>query len=179
MRKLILAVIVMLSLFAVQVRAQTVVLSDTFAFDNNSQITSWNGSDPANPLYPGEMGAVSLTSSFGGGYGSAIDVPWQFGFLNNGYLSPCNPIVFGPKTWTAGNGTHSGDVYNVSGSTTCPYFTGEYGNDYNSENRLDGFSVTATYVHTVHTSCSRGRCVNYFIDTLQGGTGTVTDSTIN
>jgi hypothetical protein len=171
---------VALMLFAVSAKAQTVVLSDTFTFNSASQITSWNGSDPLNPPYPGEMGAVSLNTSFGGGYGSAIDVPFQVGdFLNNGYLSPCNPIAFGPKTWTIGNGTHSGDTFNVSGGTTCPYFTGEYGTYDNSNNRLDGFSVTASYVRTVHTACRYGRCTTYYTDTLEGGTGTVTDSTIN
>lgn len=179
MGKFVLAVVTFCSFLVMSAMAQTVVLSETFAFNGNSQITSWNGSDPANPPYPDEMGAVSLNSSFGGGYGSAIDVPFQLGFLNNGYLSPCNPIAFGPKTWTVGNGTHSGDVYTVSGSTTCPYFTGEYGNYDNSNNRLDGFSVTATYVHNGHTSCRYGRCVTYYIDVLKGGTGVVTDSTIN
>lgn len=166
-------------LLAVSAKAQTVSFSDTFAFNNNSQITSWNGSDPANPPYPYEMGAVSLNSSFGGGYGSAIDVPFQLGYLNNGYLSPCNPIAFGAKVWTKGDGTHTGDTFSVSGSATCPYFTGEYGNYENSNNRLDGFSVTANYIRTAHTACRYGRCTTYYTDTLQGGTGTVTDSTIN
>ena len=179
MKKVIALAVLALSLLAVSAKAQAVPASDTFTFNSSSQITSWNGSDPANPPYPYEMGAVSLTSSFGGGYGSAIDVPFQFGFLNNGYLSPCNPIAFGPKTWIVGNGTHSGDVYSVSGSTTCPYFTGEYGNYDNSNNLLDGFSVVATYVHTGHTSCRYGRCITYYIDVLRDGTGTITETTIN
>src|ERR1700739_939331 len=178
-RALLAAAVLMLSFVPVSTKAQTVSFSDTFAFNNNSQITSWNGSDPSNPPYPSEMGAVSLNSSFGGGYGSAIDVPWQFGFLNNGYLSPCNPIAFGSKVWTKGDGTHTGDAFSVSGSTTCPYFTGEYGSYDNSNNRLEGFSVTASYVRTVHTVCRYGKCTTYYVDGLQGGSGTVTDSTIN
>ena len=177
--KIVIAVLAVLLSFVTVAKAQTVALSNTFVFNNTSQITSWDGSDPANPPYPSEMGAVSLNSSFGGGYGSAIDVPFQLGYLNNGYLSPCNPIAFGPKTWTVGNGTHTGDTFTVSGSTTCPYFTGEYGTYENSNNRLDGFSVTATYVRTAHTACRFGRCTAYYTDTLQGGTGTVTDSTTN
>jgi hypothetical protein len=179
MKRALLAVAVLLSFVAVSAKAQTLSFSDAFVFNSASQITSWNGSDPANPPYPGEMGYVSLNRSFGGGYGSAIDVPFQLGFLNNGYLSPCDPIAFGPRKWTIGDGTHSGDTFNVSGSTTCPYFTGEYGTYDNSNNRLDGFSVTASYVRTVHTSCRYGRCTTYYTDTLQGGTGIVTDSTIN
>jgi hypothetical protein len=175
-RALLAAAVLMLSFVTASAKAQTVVLSGAFVFNSNSQITSWNGSDPATPPYPNEMGAVSLYSSFGGGYGSAIDVPSQLGFLNNGYLSPCNPISFGPKTWISGSGTQSGDKYTVSGSTTCPYFTGEYGNYDNSNNLLAGFSIMATYVHTGHTSCRYGRCVTYYIDVLQGGTGTVTET---
>ena len=139
-RALLAAAVLMLSFVTASAKAQTVVLSGAFVFNSNSQITSWNGSDPATPPYPNEMGAVSLYSSFGGGYGSAIDVPSQLGFLNNGYLSPCNPISFGPKTWTSGSGTQSGDKYTVSGSTTCPYFTGEYGN-YDNSDQLLWYSV--------------------------------------
>jgi hypothetical protein len=178
-RRFIFPILAVLLFVTNQAKAQTVSLSNTFVFNANSQITSWDGSDPANPPYPYEMGAVSLNSSFGSGYGSAIDVPFQLGYLNNGYLSPCNPIAFGQKVWTIGNGTHTGDTFTVSGSTTCPYFTGEWGTYENSNNRLDGFSVTATYVRTSHTACRYGRCTTYYTDTLQGGSGTVTDSTIN
>src|ERR1700739_5118036 len=93
-RALLAAAVLMLSFVPVSTKAQTVSFFDTFVFNANSQITSWNGSDPANPPYPSEMGAVSLNSSFGGGYGSAIDVPRQVGFLDNRYLSPCYPLAF-------------------------------------------------------------------------------------
>jgi hypothetical protein len=166
-------------LVAVPSYAQTVALSAAFTFNSSSQIVSWNGSDPSNPPFPYEMGAISLNSSFGGGYGSGLDVPFQLGFLNNGFLSPCNPIAFGAKVWTNGTGTRTGDTFTVSGSTTCPYFTGEWGTYENSNNRLDGFSVTASYVRTSHTACRYGRCTTYYTDTLQGGSGVVTDSTIN
>jgi hypothetical protein len=177
--KATLAVLATLALVAAPVWAGTVVKSDTFTFNASSMITSWDGSDPANPPYPDDMGAVSLQSPFGGGHGSGIEVPWQLGYLNNGYLSPCDPIAWGQATYTIGDGTHTGDAFSVSGSTTCPGFTGEYGSYENSNNRLEGFSVTANYTVVKHTSCYRGRCVSYFASVLAGGTGTITDSTIN
>jgi hypothetical protein len=165
-----------LLLFCLPVKAQ---LSDTFVFDKNQAITSWDGSDPANPPYPYAMGSVSLQTSFGGSYGSAIDVPFELGYLNNGFLAPCDPLVWQPKVWTTGDGTHDGDTFSQSGSTTCPYFTGEWGTYQNSNNRLDGFSVIADYRHTNFPYYYHGRKYNNFRDILEGGTGTVTDTIIN
>src|ERR1700758_1822376 len=109
--------------------------TDTFVFDKTSAITSWNGSAP----YPYHMGAVILT----GPNGPGIIIPFELGYLNNGYLVPCDPIAWSAKTWVIGTGANNGDTYVVSGSTTCPYFTGEYGTSGNSADVLDGFSVTA------------------------------------
>lgn len=172
--------------FAIGASAQTVVQSDTFTFATGAvisryalppscgAITAWDGVANA---YPEEMGGVCL--SIPGGYGASVDVPWELGYLNNGYLDPCDPISnWGPKVFTHGNGTHSGDTFTVTGSTTCPDFTGEYGPDFNSDNRLEGFSVVASYTVFKYTACNFGRCgttTEYF---LTGGTGTVTDSTI-
>jgi hypothetical protein len=179
MKKLLLAAVVMLLGLAGVSRAQTVVRSDTFEFDRTQAIISWDGSNPADPPYPYEMGSISLNSALGGGYGAGIDVPWQLGYLNNGFLQACNPIAFGPKVWTIGDGTQTGDAFNVSGSTTCPYYTGEYGPDSPSANLLDGFSVTANYTVIKHVSCRYGRCITYYSNVLQGGTGTVQETTIN
>src|SRR5580700_234601 len=148
------------------VQAQAVPSSDTFTFNGStpcSAITSWNG-DPT--AYSEDRGTICLTQGgTGGGYGSAIEVPFQLGFLNNGYLSPCDPITFGPKVWTKGDGTHDGDTFTLSGSTTCPYFTGEYGGT--SDNLLDGFSVVADYTHVAHSYYYHGRKYTYFVDTLE------------
>jgi hypothetical protein len=146
--------------------------SDTFVFDSRGLINSWDGSDPANPPYPYAMGSINLTTP-------GIVVPWELGYLNNGYLVPCDPIVYGPITWVIGDGTHSGDTYTKPGATTCPYFTGEYGSSGNSWNILDGFSVTVTYVRQFVRSCYRGRCHNYVNDVLQGGNGTLSQTEIN
>ena len=144
-----------------------------------SAITSWDGSDPANPPYPYAMGAVCLTTQCGGGYGSGIEIPFQLGYLNNGYLNPCNPITLSAKTWVIGDGTHNGDTFIVTGSALCPYFTGEYGTSGNSYNILDGFSVTVQYVRTFYKSCGRTGCHTFPRDTLQGGTGVAQQTEIN
>jgi len=166
----------------------TVIRSDTFTFAKDGAITSYDGSDAAACIanitacpYPYEMGGVAVPS-FGG-----IDVPFQLGYLNNGMLEPCDPMVWQPKVWTIGDGVtlHDGDAYTVSGSTTCPYFTGEYGPNYPpppaqpSTNLLDGFSVTANYVLVKHVSCRYGRCFTSYTNLLQGGSGVVKETTIN
>lgn len=157
--------------------------SDTFTFAGLagnatcSDILSWDGVTDA---YPEDMGAICLNQGDpGGGFGSFVDVPFQLGYLNNGYLAGCNAITFGPKVFSIGDGTHTGDAFSISGSTTCPGYTGEWGNYLDSNNRLDGFNVTANYTVAKRTSCYRGRCTTFYTNTLQGGTGVVTDSTIN
>jgi len=178
--KKLLAVIVLLFGASLLVKAQsgTVALSAGFTFNAASQITTWNGSDPANPPYA-DMGAVSLNTAFGGGWGSSIDVPFELGFLNNGYLADCNPIVWGQKAYTVGDGTHTGDQFIVPGDTTCPYYTGEYGTYENSNNLLVGWGVIASYSVTKHTTCRYGRCTTYYTYALLGGTGTVSETTIS
>jgi hypothetical protein len=149
--------------------------STTFTFDQTTAITSYNGSDPANPPYPDDMGSVNLSNPNPG-----IDVPWQLSYLNNGYLQPCDPLQWGAKVWILGDGTHAGDKYTLSAVTSCPYFTGEYGSYGDSTNILDGFSVTATYVRSFVRSCGRYNiCHTFPVDKLQGGTGEVTQTLIN
>jgi hypothetical protein len=175
-RRFIIIAVAML-LYACTSRAQANPPVNNFTFDGSSAIVSWNGSDPANPPYPGDMGAVSLTSAFGSP-GSGIEVPFQLGYLNNGFLVPCNAITWGPKVYTTGDGTNIGDKYTISGSTDCPYFTGEYGDYQNSKNRHDSWSVVAVYkVTNKQISCRYGRCTTRYTITLQGGTGTVTETT--
>ena len=158
-------------------KAQTVLLSDNFTFNGTtpcSSITSWNGNQNA---YPEDMGSICLTQGDSyGGYGSFLDAPFQLGFLNNGYLAGCDPLAWGPKVFTIGNGTHNGDAFTVTGSTTCPYYTGEYGGA--SDNELVGFKVVANYTVVQHRSCYRGRCITYFTNVLQGGNGTVEETQI-
>lgn len=140
-----------------------------FTFDKTSAITSYNGSDPANPPYPGDMGAINLDNQNPG-----ISVPWQLGYLNNGYLQPCNSFQWTPKKWIIGDGTHNGDEYQVSMSTACPYFTGEYGTYEDSNNTYDSFSAVATYTTKLVLSCSRYRGCHYFPQySLLSGQGTI------
>jgi hypothetical protein len=174
--KIRLAVLAML-MCAVGAKGQAVPSSDTFTFGGSTStcasITSWNG-DPN--IYALDRGAVCLHSSVGGGYGSAIEVPFQLGFLNNGFLVPCDPFTF-TKAWTSGDGTHDGDTFTLTGATTCPYFTGEYGGY--SDNLLDGFSVVASYTHVAHSYYYRGRKYTYFTDVLEGGTGMVSEALLS
>jgi hypothetical protein len=173
MRNLLL--FVALTLSAVSAKAQTIVLSDNFTFNGTtpcSSITSWNGSST---IYPEDMGSICLNQGdLYGGYGSFLDVPSELGFLNNGYLAGCDPLAWGQKTFTLGDGTHNGDGFTVAGSTACPYYTGEYGGS--TSNLSVGFSVVASYTVMQHRSCYRGRCITYFTNVLEGGTGTVTEA---
>jgi len=149
--------------------------SDTFTFNAQSSITTWDGSDPANPPYPYHMGSVNLTNPFPG-----INVPFELGYLNNGGLEPCDPLAWGTKTWIIGTGTKTGDSYVIPASTTCPYFTGEYGTYLNSENFLDGFNILVAYIRTFHTVCGRFvGCHQVPSDAVSGGTGTVTQTDIS
>ena len=170
------------------VSAQTVQKSDTFTFATGAAIARWTVSpacggitawDGVANAYPEDMGGVCITQPAGGGYGSSIDVPFQLGYLNNGSLDPCDHINLGPKVFTVGDGTHTGDQFTVSGSTTCPYFTGEYGTYENSNNRLEGFSVVATYTVFRYIQIVRGAVVVRYNYILTSGTGTVADSVIN
>lgn len=174
--------------FAVGASAQTVAKQDTFTFagstSNNPRqtqpscwpITAW---DDVPNAYPQNMGAVCLVNAPGDGYGSSIEVPFQLGYLNNGQLDPCNLLAMQPKVFTKGDGTHDGDTYTQSGATTCPYFTGEYGTYLNSNNRLEGFSVTVNYEVLSYVVYFRGTRHTYFTNVVRGGSGTVTDTLIN
>jgi hypothetical protein len=180
MRKaILLGALIVLGATSAKTSAQAINFSNNFAFDAKGAITSWDGVPNAYP----DMGAVSLYTSFGSGFGSAIDVPFELGYLNNGFLAPCDPLMWGTKTWTIGDGTHNGDVYTIHGVTTCPYFTGEWGDYQNSNHRLDGFSVDANFVTELVCKKDRfRRCVKPLvlipIYMLTGGAGTVTDSAI-
>lgn len=173
-------------LFAVplSMSAQTVAKSDTFTFvggqvrgnppaqqDPCAPIIAWDGVVNA---YPMEMGGVCPN-----GYFTSLLVPFQLGYLNNGDLDPCDPLVWGPKTFTKGDGTHAGDTYTQSGGTSCPYFTGEYGTYENSNNRLEGWSITANFQVDTYTTYYHNRAILHYFVVLVGGTGVVTDTIIN
>lgn len=173
MSKLLAAALAAAIWFPIAAKAQAPPANFTFGPGAPcSAITSWNGVADA---YPQDMGAICLNQGdLYGGYGSYIDVPWQLGFLNNGYLAGCDQIAWQPKVFTIGDGTHAGDAFTVAGSTTCPYYTGEYGGV--SDNLLDGFSVVASYTVVQRKTCGRYGCHTYLSNVLTGGTGTVTET---
>jgi len=160
-------------------KAQAVPASDSFTFAGGgpcSSITSLNDSTS----YAPNQGSICLfRGDEAGGYGSFLDVPWQLGFLNNGYLAGCDPLSWQTRVFTLGDGTHAGDTFTVAGATTCPYYTGEYGTYLDSNERLDGFSVVASYVVVAQRSCSRYGCHTYLSNALTGGTGTVSEVLLN
>ena len=162
--------LLVVGLFAVPARAQTIVLSATFTFGSTvtcSNITSWNGGSTA---YPEDMGSICPNQGdLYGGYGSFLDVPWQLGFLNNGYLAGCNPLTNGQKTFTSGDGTHNGDTFTWPASTTCPYYTTAGGLSV-------GFSIVGSFTVAKHQSCRYGRCITWFTNVLNSGTGIVEET---
>jgi hypothetical protein len=182
MMKLRLALLALTLALAIPSHAQSTypVPTASFTFGPGtvcSTITSWNGNPNA---YPYEMGGICLSQGDpSGGPGSYIDVPFQLGFLNNGYLADCNSIAWQSKVFTQGDGTHAGDSYTIAGSTTCPYYTGEYGTYQDSNNRLDGFNVVASYTIQQFRSCSRYGCHYYLKSVLTGGTGEVVETMVN
>ena len=118
-----------------------------------------------------------------GGYGSFIDVPYQLGFLNNGYLAGCDPMVWGQKTFaqrpdgTIGDGTQAGDTFRQPASTTCPYYTGEYGGAI-PDNFLPQFSIVGNFTVEKIISCGRYGCRSHLKTSLTGGTGVVEETVV-
>ena len=118
-----------------------------------------------------------------GGYGSFLDVPYQLGFLNNGYLAGCDPMVWGQKTFaqrpdgTTGDGTQAGDTFTQPASTTCPYYTGEYGGAI-PDNFLPQFSIVANFTVEKIISCGRYGCRSFLKTRLTGGTGVVEETVV-
>lgn len=151
-------------------KAQTMSATFTFGGNSNGQgcvdNTSWNGDSTT---YAQDMGAICFNQAdpdSGPTNASYLDVPWQLGFPNNGFLDSCNGLSWGPKRYTTGDGTHTGDSYTESASTTCPYQS--------TPTQTVGFSFTATYSIVKHQSCRYGRCFTWYVSTLLGGSGTVT-----
>lgn len=126
-----------------------------------SNILSWNGVPNA---YPEDMGAVCTgqadPDSGPEPYYSFLGVPWQLGFQS---LGACN-ITWGARTYARGDGTHTGDTFNWPATSS---------NCYNAPNVT--FTTIGSYTVTMHTSCYRGHCITYAINTLQGGSGFVTE----
>jgi len=97
--------------------------STSLQTEHCSEMTSWNGIPALNPdgtpnidnPFPYNMGDICLQI-----YPSAytdIDVPWQLGFPNNGFLQQCAPTVWGPLVFD-GSGAQ-----NIAGSTATQTFT--------------------------------------------------------
>lgn len=175
MKKLsaVFAVLALLVVGACTLRAQSVTKSATFTFGSPAPcaaITVWNGVPAA---YPEDMGTICPNQGDpSGGYGSFLSVPFQLGFLNNGYLAGCNPLTWGQKTFTTGDGTHAGDAFTQPAITSCPYYTGEYGNPGLSV----GWSIVANFTVVKRTYCGRYGCHSFLSNVMTGGTGAVQET---
>lgn len=96
------------------------------------------------------------------GFYSYLEIPFQFGFQNNGYWA-ATPTTVGPRVCNpnvgSGTCTVNGDQYSITRVGTSVYGT---------------YTATSTYKVNILKSCRYGRCVSYYSDILLGGSGTAT-----
>lgn len=148
-------------LFALLVVGATSAKAQTasFTFPGNTgaltELTTING-QPVNQA-TGWTGAIQTNGNF------LLELPESLGFPNNGYLDACNPLTYGAKQWTVGNGTHPGDTYVLPVSTACTLWNGNV-----------SVSFTETWQMVQRRYCGNGVCRTYLVATMQGGAGTAT-----
>ena len=137
--------------------------SDTFTFgsagvigttqsSNCSPITAWD--DVVN-AYPQDMGEVCF-NFYPDGF-SGMDIPFQLGYPNNGFLLDQTPFTWGPMVSTSSN------TYTQTGTA-----------DYTGYGAGVVVTVTIDVVVTQVRSCGHGICHYFPVHTLTGGTGVVT-----
>ena len=142
--------------------AQAQTRSDAFTFgsagvigttlsSNCSPITSWDGVVNA---YPQNMGEVCF--NYYPNNNSGMEIPWQLGYPNNGFLLSNTPFTWAPAVWT------SSTTYSQAGTAV---YTG-YGAGV-------VVNVTTNIAITYRRYCSRTGCHLFPMDTLTGGTGAV------
>jgi hypothetical protein len=141
--------------------------SDTFTFgsagvigtitsSNCSPITAW---DNVVDAYPQDMGEVCF--NFYPNPYSGMDIPFQLGYPNNGFLLDNTPFTWGPQVSTSSN------TYTQTGTAA---YTG-YGAGV-------VVNVTTNVVITYQKFCGHGICHYFPVYTLTGGTGVVTFNAI-
>lgn len=112
--------------------------------------TSWNGVN-----YPNENGDVCFS---GQPTLTGIEIPYQLGVPNNGYLLNSCTATFGEPQ---GSWARAGNTFTIAGSASCTYNV--------------SFTFTQNYTVTnVHESCYRGPCTIYMNYMVTGGSGVVT-----
>jgi cysteine-rich repeat protein len=87
---------------------------------------------------------------------SGMEIPWQLGYPNNGFLLDQTPFTWGPMVWTSSN------TFTQAGSAA---YTG-YGAGV-------VVNVNVDVVVTSQQYCGRTGCHSFPVDTLTGGTGEV------
>ena len=142
--------------------------STSLQTEHCSEMTSWNGIPALNPdgtpnidnPFPYNMGDICLQI-----YPSAytdIDVPWQLGFPNNGFLQQCAPTVWGPLVFD-GSGAQ-----NIAGSTATQTFTSS--GCYDGDNTT--ITATVNYVVVSRRFCHY-ICKTSYANQVTGGSGSV------
>lgn len=154
MRKMALPLLVLLLSSIGFAQTQTATFSfGALGSDNCSAITAWNGVPNG---YPEEMGEICF-NLYPNPY-SGMEIPWQLGFPNNGFLENQTPFTWGPMVYTGST------TYTQTGTAA---YTG-----YGAGVRVN---VQANFSVTAHRTCYRGVCRTYTVAALNGGDGTVTD----
>ena len=127
-------------------------------FAGIADMLSWNGTACPGGPYCQEMGAITFSAQ---PTRSDIDIPFQLGFPNDGYLQGCSIVYGQPQgAWIV-----TGNAFTISG-------TG--GSCYDGGNTT--FTFTQNYVVTrTFVSCYRGSCLNNIDYQMTGGGGTVTN----
>ena len=161
--KKLLALTALLSGICTGTLTQAQTKSDTFTFgsagvigttqsSNCSPITAW---DNVVDAYPQDMGEVCF-NFYPDGF-SGMEIPFQLGYPNNGFLLDNTPFTWGPMVSTSTN------TYTQAGTAA---YTG-YGAGVVVNVNIN---VVVTYVR----SCGHGICHYFPVHTLTGGTGGVT-----
>lgn len=161
MKKLLTAVLFAASFAAAQTATFTFgSLPSPFSTNQSrcASMTSWNGipaTDPNNP-FPLNMGDICL-DIYPAVY-TDIEVPFQLGFPNNGFLQQCSPTVWQPKV-DNGDGTAT-QTFTASG---C----------YDGVNTT--ITATVNFKSVSQTLCGRFGCHKFTQWQVVSGSGTVTN----
>lgn len=158
MKHSICVLLLLASLSATAVSAQTATFTWNGDATNGVNLATIDG-QPTNPA-TGYGGGIQLTNGY---MLSLLDLPESLGFPNNGYLDCETVITWGSKVWVIGDGTHAGDSYTITGTTSCPQWNG-----------TTNINVTEYRRMVAHRYCRYSVCKTSLIDTMENGFGTAT-----
>lgn len=156
-----LAILMSLALASVFAHAQTATFTFGAVLASNgecTEVTSWNGVTDA---YPEDMGSICF--NLGEYPYSGMEIPWQLGFPNNGFLLDQTPFTYSaPFNVVGGLHTNGGTFQETGVAAYAGYGQGV------TVSVLLNFSVTVT------KWCRFGRCNYLTTYNVTGGSGVVT-----